>query len=115
MTEEPPETQVGASDPIEFNVFWPADAAVGAQVVTHFGVLNDGTAGPDAGLYLLMGQAVPPPWFTDIARNRGLEESGTDLQIQVRAAVYMTRTRARELHNLLGSLFGLGETNASIA
>lgn len=100
---------------INFEVVWPNDSAAGAQVVTQFGILSDGgtpESPQPAGLYLVMGDVAPPPWFTDAARERGIVETKGQIHVQVRSAVYMTRVRAEELYEALGKHLGKGQPNA---
>jgi hypothetical protein len=109
MTDGPGQSEGGESPfaGVQFNVLWPDDAAAAAPVVTHMGILGDGTGDPgtpEAGFYLLMGQVAPPPWFSPIARDRGLAAAGgtsPDIPVRVHAAVYLTRARAEELYELL--------------
>jgi hypothetical protein len=115
MTDGPAQPESSTVAGVEFNVIWPEDAAAEAPVVTHLGIIGDGTpessAGGVAGMYLVMGQVAPPAWFSPVAVERGLA-AGRDVPVKVHAAVYLTRSRAEELYELLRRHLGKGQTDA---
>lgn len=73
-----------------------------STIATHFVASVDGTQS-DMGIYLLVGQAVPPIWLTKEDADEGMERTGGVVPIRLRGAFYMTRDKARDLHELLGN------------
>jgi hypothetical protein len=87
-----------------FELYWPETATAEAKVATQFGIMS-GDAG--ASIYLLVGHAAPPPWFTGRTREEGRAASGGRVQVQLQGSFYMTRANAVSLYEALRSHFAL--------
>jgi hypothetical protein len=94
-------------EPINLPIAWPDDATTNALPATHFLLINDGGI-PTDGVFLLVGQAMPPAWLTEDQRKEGMEKlqregAAPALPMQVQGAFYLTRAKAREVHDLLSA------------
>jgi hypothetical protein len=81
----------------EFEVRWPSSAERDPKVATRFGLLADGSGG----WVLFIGHVTPPPWFTPSDRQRGREEVGLTLEVELGGVFYMTEAAMLELYNML--------------
>lgn len=95
------------SEQVELTPKWPDNATENPAAVNQFAVLWDGSR--DA-ILLVAGLAAPPIAATRSDGLEHLERLAGRIPIVPKSALYMTRTQAEQLHELLGRhLKGSGE------
>ncbi|ORW51340.1 hypothetical protein AWB90_05300 [Mycobacterium paraense] len=93
MTDGPEEKKLKTE--VTFQLRWPLSAARDPKVATKFGIVMDDVGG----VFLLMGNVAPPPWFTQADRSRGLPQG--EIEVDVAGAFYLTPAALRELHRVI--------------